>query len=64
MASPSARAGKKPPTPKSGLPLYNTALGKFLALPADVEQIYTDVVTQVFPLKANLARLQKFVTAI
>src|ERR1700722_19075727 len=42
------------------LPEFNLALGEFLALPARLEQKYSDVVTQIFPLKANMNRLQEF----
>ena len=42
------------------LPRFNTSLGQFLALPAHLEQSYSDVVTQIFPLKASMTRLQEF----
>src|ERR1700693_1957310 len=42
------------------LPEYNFALGEFLALPKHLEQKYSDVVTQIFPLKASISRLQEF----
>jgi hypothetical protein len=42
------------------LPEFNMALGGFLALPAHLEQKYSDVVTQIFPLKASMNRLQEF----
>ncbi len=42
------------------LPAFNLALGEFLALPAHLEQKYSDVVTQIFPLKASMNRLQEF----
>jgi len=42
------------------LPKFNLALGEFLALPAHLEQKYSDVVTQIFPLKASISRLQEF----
>ena len=42
------------------LPQFNHALGEFLALPAHLEQKYSDVVTQIFPLKASMNRLQEF----
>ena len=42
------------------LPEFNQALGEFLALPAHLEQKYSDVVTQIFPLKASMNRLQDF----
>ena len=42
------------------LPEFNQALGEFLALPPHLEQKYGDVVTQIFPLKASMNRLQEF----
>ena len=42
------------------LPEFNQALGEFLALPEHLEQKYSDVVTQIFPLKASMNRLQEF----
>jgi hypothetical protein len=42
------------------LPEFNLALGECLALPAHLEQKYSDVVTQIFPLKASMNRLQEF----
>ena len=42
------------------LPKFNSALGEFLALPPHLEQKYSDVVTQIFPLKASMNRLQEF----
>ena len=42
------------------LPEFNQALGEFLALPKHLEQKYSDVVTQIFPLKASMSRLQEF----
>src|ERR1700738_1419991 len=42
------------------LPEFNLALGEFLALPPHLEQKYSDVVTQIFPLKASMNRLQEF----
>ena len=42
------------------LPEFNQALGEFLALPPHLEQKYSDVVTQIFPLKASMNRLQEF----
>jgi hypothetical protein len=47
-------------TRTAALPEFNHALGKFLALPAHLEQKYSDVVTQIFPLKASMNRLQEF----
>jgi hypothetical protein len=49
---------KKPPG--IALPKFNLALGEFLALPEHLEQKYSDVVTQIFPLKASMGRLQDF----
>src|SRR5215469_6636466 len=45
------------------LPRFNSALGKFLALPTCLDQKYTDVVAQIYPLKANTTQLQKFCDA-
>lgn len=42
------------------LPRFNSALGEFLALPSHLEQKYSDVITQVYPLKADAVQLQKF----
>ena len=42
------------------LPEFNQALGEFLALPPHLEQKYSDVVTQIFPVKASMNRLQEF----
>jgi len=44
----------------AGLPLFNSAPGEVLALPAHLDQKYTDVVTQIYPLKARMTRLQEF----
>ena len=56
------RQTKRRPRPAGGitLPEFNLALGEFLALPAHLEQKYSDVVTQIFPLKASMNRLQEF----
>lgn len=56
------RQAKRRPRPTGGvtLPEFNLALGEFLALPAHLEQKYSDVVTQIFPLKASMNRLQEF----
>jgi len=55
------RASKPTPAPAAiKLPKFNLALGEFLALPPQLEQKYTDVVTQIFPLKASMNRLQDF----
>jgi hypothetical protein len=42
------------------LPEFNLALGEFLALPEHLEQKYSDVVTEIFPLRASMSRLQTF----
>jgi hypothetical protein len=42
------------------LPRFNAALGRFLALPPRLDQKYTDVLAQIYPLKAGTAQLQKF----
>lgn len=42
------------------LPRFNSALGEFLALPARLDQKYTDVVAQIYPLKADTTQLQQF----
>src|SRR5580692_3375716 len=42
------------------LPEFNLALGEFLALPPHLEQKYSNVVTQIFPLKASMNRMQEF----
>jgi hypothetical protein len=39
---------------------YNTTLCDFLSLPDDPRQTYSDVVTQVYPLRADVGRLQTF----
>ena len=56
------RQTNRRPRPADGitLPEFNLALGEFLALPAHLEQKYSDVVTQIFPLKASMNRLQEF----
>ena len=56
------RQAKRRPRPTGGvtLPEFNLALGEFLALPKHLEQKYSDVVTQIFPLKASMNRLQEF----
>jgi hypothetical protein len=45
---------------RSDLARFNSALGQFLALPSHLEQKYTDVVTQVYPLRADPGVLQAF----
>ncbi len=42
------------------LPKYNDALGDFLRLPAQIPQTYTDVLTQVYPLPADISALKTF----
>src|SRR5580704_16537649 len=42
------------------LPEFNLGLGEFLALPTHLEQKYSNVVTQIFPLKASMNRMQEF----
>ena len=42
------------------LPPCNTGLGGFLQLPVTLEQTYPGIVTQVYPLKADLSTLEKF----
>ncbi len=42
------------------LPEFNQVLGEFLALPPHLEQKYSDVVTQIFPLRASMNQLQEF----
>src|SRR5271163_297834 len=55
--APSRKTAKaKAPTLSS----FNTALGDFLALPEHLEQNYSDVVTQIYPLKASVERLHEF----
>jgi hypothetical protein len=44
----------------SDLPAYNTALGKFLMLPDKLDQTYTGVLTQIYPLRADINALEKF----
>lgn len=44
---------------RAPLPRFNSALGEFLALPEHLEQKYSNVVTQIYPLKANVGRLQE-----
>ncbi len=46
--------------PNATLPEFNTAFSGFLALPSDLVQKYSDVVTQIFPLKASMSKLQEF----
>lgn len=60
MTARKAHTRKKSVTSVTRLPRFNSALGKFLALPPHLEQTYSDVVTQVYPLKASMTRLQEF----
>ncbi len=60
MAKKKSPTNRRPKPAKVTLPEFNLALGEFLALPAHLEQKYSDVVTQIFPLKASMNRLQEF----
>jgi hypothetical protein len=60
MAKKRSQPPRRPKPAKINLPEFNLALGEFLALPAHLEQKYSDVVTQIFPLKASMSRLQEF----
>ncbi len=60
MAKKKSQTNRRPKPAKATLPEFNLALGEFLALPAHLEQKYSDVVTQIFPLKASMNRLQEF----
>ena len=60
MAKKKSQTNRRPKPAKVTLPEFNLALGEFLALPAHLEQKYSDVVTQIFPLKASMNRLQEF----
>ena len=60
MAKKKSQANRRQKLANVTLPEFNLALGKFLALPAHLEQKYSDVVTQIFPLKASMSRLQEF----
>src|SRR5207245_2026717 len=42
------------------LPHYNNTLGDFLKFPDDLQQTYSDVLMQVYPLQADLEKLQRF----
>lgn len=42
------------------LPEYNVALGDFLRMPSDPKIEFEDVVTQVYPLRAEIGTLKKF----
>jgi hypothetical protein len=52
------RRGKQPE--EIGFADYNEALGGSSPLPSTIDQAYDDVLTQVYPLKANLSVLQTF----
>ena len=60
MAKKKSRTSRRTGQAGDALPQFNFALGEFLALPKHLEQKYSDVVTQIFPLKANMGRLQDF----
>jgi hypothetical protein len=60
MAKKKRQTKRRPRAAGVTLPEFNLALGEFLALPEHLEQKYSDVVTQIFPLKASMNRLQKF----
>jgi hypothetical protein len=60
MAKKKSRKNRRTRPAEVTLPEFNLALGQFLALPAHLQQRYSDVVTQIFPLKASLNRLQEF----
>lgn len=53
-----AAPGHRAPTDK--LNDYNIALGDALALPPDLSQTFKGVIAQIFPLAANLTRMQHF----
>lgn len=44
----------------TGLLPYNTTLGNDISLPDNLDQQFTGVVSQVYPLKASLTRLTEF----
>ena len=60
MAKKKSRMSRRTGQIGDALPQFNFALGEFLALPKHLEQKYSDVVTQIFPLKASMSRLQDF----
>ena len=60
MAKKESKTSRRNRQTGNALPQFNFALGEFLALPKHLEQKYSDVVTQIFPLKANMGRLQEF----
>jgi hypothetical protein len=55
--------GNSTPSTTRALPDFNEALGDFLKLPANLQQTYTDVLTQVYPLPADFAALSTFCDA-
>ena len=57
---PNRRPKRRRRNRKVALPPFNLALNKFMALPPNLEQKYSDVVAQVYPLKADTAKLQEF----
>ena len=60
MAKKKSQTNRKPKPAKVTLPEFNLALGEFLALPPHLHQKYSDVVTQIFPLKASMNRMREF----
>jgi hypothetical protein len=60
MAKKKSKTNRRPRPATVTLPEFNFALGEFLALPAHLEQKYSDVVTQIFPLRASMNRMQEF----
>jgi hypothetical protein len=60
VAKKKSQKNRRPRLAKASLPEFNLALGEFLALPAHLEQKYSDVVTQIFPLKASMNKMQEF----
>jgi hypothetical protein len=60
MAKKKSQINRRPKPANVTLPEFNLALGEFLALPPHLEQKYSDVVTQIFPLKASMNRMQEF----
>jgi hypothetical protein len=60
MAKKKSKTNRRPRPAKLILPEFNLALGEFLALPPHLEQKYSNVVTQIFPLKASMNRMQEF----
>jgi hypothetical protein len=57
---PKSRSSRRTNQTVAALPKFNAALGEFLALPEHLDQRYSDVVTQIYPLKASISRLQEF----